>query len=267
MHIKAFHFLAAAGFSALGADAFSLHSATHTIARTTPTTTINLSKNKRTVAEPKAFRLFSEVDASNDSVAPLESIELTDEKIAEMLEVTFIKACLQLGTGYVDVLKLFLASTKAAYDRGIEVPTLLQSVADCPINTANRDLTKEEMNLRSGWISISYLTLETIMRLEGGNEIKKLSVPDEIRESFGAIIEEKVKKNLGLLEGSVSSDDPTPSDPQAAALFAYNMKIVEMTIANVDEIKFATETKPAIDEDAVGPPRPNIPGTYKLEIK
>ena len=70
----------------------------------------------------------------------LERIELTDDNIAEMIEVTFIKACFQLATGYVDMLKLFLASTSAAYERKIALPTLIKSVNDYPANTAGRDL-------------------------------------------------------------------------------------------------------------------------------
>jgi hypothetical protein len=204
--------------------------------------------------------LFSANEDASEDVAPLESIELTDEKIAEMMELTFVKSCLQLATGYVDVLKLFLASTIAAYDREISIPQLIKSLADCPGNTANRPLSKEEIDLRSSWIMISYLTLETMNRLEK-KEIIDMSVLDDIRESYGHIVEQMVKKSLGLADGDLEGD-ATPSDPQAAAIFAYNLKVIELTISNIEDAKFANEATPTIDEDGVGPPRPKIPGAY-----
>jgi hypothetical protein len=53
-----------------------------------------------------------------------------------------------------------------------------------------------------------------------------------------------------------------PSDPQEAAIFQYNIKVISLTISNVEEAKDADEKVPTIDEDGVGPPRPKIPGAY-----
>jgi hypothetical protein len=192
-------------------------------------------------------------------VKPLEAIELTNEKIAEMLEVTFIQACLQLATGYVDMLKLFLASASAGYDRAITIPQLMQMVADCPENTANRDLSEQEIELRSGWLSLSYLTLETIDRQEGKVELAELSIPNNMREEYGSIIEQKVRNFLGS-QSEVASEPASPSDPQQAAIFAYNLKVISFTLSNVEEARDANELAPTIDEDGVGPPRPKIPG-------
>ena len=203
-------------------------------------------------------------NSSNGTVpSPLEAIELTDDKIYEMLELTFIKSCLQLATGYVDVLKLFLASTIAAYERNISIPTLTQSVADCPTNTANRPLSNEEVDLRSGWITLAYLTVETINRLEN-KEVNDLSIPEDIRETYGGLVDQKVKQRLGLLDDDVDNfkEEAVPTDPQAAAIFAYNIKVIELTISNIEEAKVANEGSPTIDEDGIGPPRPKIPGAY-----
>ena len=47
-------------------------------------------------------------------------------------------------------------------------------------------------------------------------------------------------------------------DPSAAALLGYDVKVSSLTVSNIMEARLAI-----IDEDAVGPPRPNIPGAYK----
>ena len=41
--------------------------------------------------------------------------------VAQILEVTFVNACMQLATGYVDTLKLFIAAALTAYERGFTV--------------------------------------------------------------------------------------------------------------------------------------------------
>jgi len=202
-----------------------------------------------------------------DGVKPLDVIQLNDEKIAEMIEVTFIKACLQLATGYVDVLKLFLAATNSAYDRKISLPDLIKSVNDCPLNTANRDLSPQEIEVRSTWMTVSYLTLEAIDRLEDTQDedylksLDALDIPGDVRDTYGTTVEEIVRKEFGLGgESSSDADALSSSDPQTAALIAYNKKIISLTISNVKEARLANEA--VIKEDDVGPPRPNIPGTY-----
>mmetsp|Transcript_29230 Transcript_29230/g.44631 ORF Transcript_29230/g.44631 Transcript_29230/m.44631 type:complete len:323 (+) Transcript_29230:215-1183(+) len=236
-----------------------------------------------------------------NEIDELEIIELTDDKIAEMIEVTFIKACFQLATGYVDVLKLFLASTSAAYERKIALPALIQSVDDCPANTAGRDLSQQELEVRQMWIMICYLTLHTIDRLEYGEgesegdgdggsgegsstskevdvmkDLEALEISKEIRSQYGALVEPIVRRDLESLGGQqgegesesesveeLSNDVVAKSggDASAAALLGYVVKVSSLTVSNAMEARLANEK--LIDEDAVGPPRPNIPGAYK----
>jgi len=234
-----------------------------------------------------------------NEIDELEIIELTDDKIAEMIEVTFIKACFQLATGYVDVLKLFLASTSAAYERKIALPALIQSVDDCPANTAGRDLSQQELEVRQMWIMICYLTLHTIDRLEyvegegeggGGSgegsstskevdimkDLEALEISKEIRSQYGALVEAIVRRDLESLggqqgEGECESESveelskdvvaKSGGDASAAALLGYVVKVSSLTVSNAMEARLANEK--LIDEDAVGPPRPNIPGAYK----
>jgi hypothetical protein len=238
----------------------------HKVRQATATTTVlKLSSSPSNLNNSN--ERFSKKDEANKAI---EKIELTNEKNAEMLEVTFIKACLQLATGYVDILKLFIAAVNAGYNRGIPIPQLIQLVAQCPNNSANRELSKDEIDLRSRWMIVSYLTLETIDRLEGNKETVgakvDLQIPIEARDEFGPIIEEQVQKEvLGQLQdinsGKVKKTTDN-QDPQAAAIFAYCLKVISLTISNVKETRLANEKTPTIDEDGVGPPRPKIPGTY-----
>lgn len=224
--------------------------------------------------ESSSTLLRSSADGDEDEIDELERIELTDDKIAEMIEVTFIKACFQLATGYVDVLKLFIASTTAAYERKIALPTLIKSVDDCPANTAGRDLSQQELEVRQMWIMVCYLTLNTIDRLEGKVDMEDLEVLDiseESRSQYGALVEAIVRKELESLgqqdEGAsveeLSNEIVSNSggDPSAAALLGYVVKVSTLTVSNIMEARLANEK--LIDEDAVGPPRPNIPGAYK----
>lgn len=206
----------------------------------------------------------------DSEVKPIEKVELSNEKIYEMIELTFIKACFQLATGYVDMLKLFLAATNAAYDRGIPLPTLINGVDGCGQNSANRDLTKDETDVRSSWLTISYLTLETIDRIEGTNKLNSYDIPESFKQKYSHITNERVREEFKLADTGHPSDDggnhddgnhddSQENDPQTTALMPYNMQIISLTISNLKEARLSE--KKYIDEDEIGPPRPNIPGT------
>lgn len=201
---------------------------------------------------------------------------LSVEKISTLIEVTFIQSCLQIATGYVDILKLFLATLKAAYDQKIPMPTLIESVASMDItrNTANRPLMEEEISLRTLWMNIAYLTLECLYRMESNSaELefdsnmdealdKSLSVSLTTRGNYKFVIEEKVLKFLGRDAGS-NATPSTPGELDEAAMMEYSLKIIDLILVVVKEERFANEpSKSGLDGDGVGPPRPNIPGAY-----
>lgn len=85
-----------------------------------------------------------------------EEKELTPATIAEMIEVSFLQSCMQLSQGYIDVLKLFIVAVKAGYERDLSLGELHQLVVDCPVNSAGRDLVKEELGLRLEWMRVVY---------------------------------------------------------------------------------------------------------------
>ena len=87
---------------------------------------------------------------------------LTPEKVAELIEVSFVNGIIQLSQGYVDVLKLLIAAIQAGYNLGMTPGNLLDTVAECPEQTANRPLMDEEVALRTTWIQIVYLVLDHV---------------------------------------------------------------------------------------------------------
>ena len=79
-----------------------------------------------------------------------------------MIEVSFVNEVMQLSQGYVDVLKLFIVAVQSGYSPEIP-PTKLQKIVDqCPVQSANRPLMPEEIELRKTWMHIVYLVLDFV---------------------------------------------------------------------------------------------------------
>ena len=76
--------------------------------------------------------------------------------------MSFVQSCLQLSRGYVDVLKLFVVSVKAGYEKSISLRDLDRYVVDCPIKSAGRELVIEEVGLRSEWMGVVYGLLDAL---------------------------------------------------------------------------------------------------------
>lgn len=175
---------------------------------------------------------------------------------------------------YVDVLKLFLATLRAAYDKKITIPELVESVGQMDVsrNTAKRPLVDEEVSLRTLWMNLSYLTLESLDRIEGGKENlafdsnidaaleESLAVSLTTRGAYKFIVEERVNRFLGK-EVKESVNPSTPGELNEAAMMAYSLKIIDLMLVVVKEERLAND-KGGLDGNGVGPPRPNIPGIY-----
>jgi hypothetical protein len=122
--------------------------------------------------------LYSQPEAAPSSAtssaasAPKEEEEkdLTPETIAEMIEVSFLQGCMQLAQGYVDVLKLFIVAVKTGYEKKIPLDELNQLVQDCPVNSAGRDLMKEELELRREWMAVVYGMMVSLNNNEMGDQ-------------------------------------------------------------------------------------------------
>eukprot|EP00577_Skeletonema_sp_RCC1716_P017437 CAMPEP_0113414580 /NCGR_PEP_ID=MMETSP0013_2-20120614/24095_1 /TAXON_ID=2843 ORGANISM="Skeletonema costatum, Strain 1716" /NCGR_SAMPLE_ID=MMETSP0013_2 /ASSEMBLY_ACC=CAM_ASM_000158 /LENGTH=279 /DNA_ID=CAMNT_0000301451 /DNA_START=208 /DNA_END=1047 /DNA_ORIENTATION=+ /assembly_acc=CAM_ASM_000158 len=106
--------------------------------------------------------LYSQPSPTTTATTAAEDEELTPETIAEMIEVSFIQSCLQLSQGYVDVLKLFIVAVKTGYETNLSLEELHDLVQDCPVNSAGRDLMKEELALRREWMMMVYEMMKVL---------------------------------------------------------------------------------------------------------
>lgn len=121
--------------------------------------------------------LYSQPEAASSATAtsasastPEEEKDLTPDTIAEMIEVSFLQGCMQLAQGYVDVLKLFIVAVKTGYEKKIPLDELNQLVRDCPVNSAGRDLMKEELELRREWMAVVYGMMGALNNNEMGDQ-------------------------------------------------------------------------------------------------
>jgi len=176
------------------------------------------------------------------------------EEVAQVIEVSFVQACLQLAQGYVDVQKLFLAAVKSCYDKNVPLSLLLRTVNNTTTRSANRDLTDEEINVRSISMALVYLTLETKDRLEeieprcfnndpgaeGDDENNNVDAYlSGIAQTYGNDIEERVRDSLGMEKKNGSGEDvgaSTEKDPMQVALIAhYGKAVISLTMKVVND--------------------------------
>lgn len=206
-----------------------------------------------------------------------EAIGLTSEKIAEMIEVSFVNACMQLAQGYVDVLKLFIVGAKAGYENGITIPILMEELSKCPVQSANRPLMEEEENLRSLWVNLVYLTLGVVK-----HSSDDLTVVDTIDESttskytmlVSSVVKAIKKSNdeninrkitslsdvtqiLGDDDDSIEISELQSSDAMQNAILGQSIKLIGLTMTVLEEEQICFESG-----GQGTPPRPPIPGAF-----
>ena len=219
--------------------------------------------------------LFASTDAPDADAKE----ELTPAKIGEMIEVTFVNGVMQLSQGFIDVLKLFIVAVKAAYEQGIPVSSLLEEVAACPVQSANRPLMDEEVALRSSWMNVVYLVLE-----RAGHGTDDVAVGGTIDEAARSKYEDIVnvladakrkQEEEGSKEDKVASltldeifemgkssgasfDGLDLDDAMDKAIAQQCLKVMKTVFTVLDEERLCYE------EGGVGPaPRPPIPGAFK----
>jgi hypothetical protein len=207
--------------------------------------------------------------------------------IAELLEVSFVHACLQLRTGHVDVLKLFLASAIAGYEFGYSVvPQLSDALDTCSTtqNTAGRPLTNEEVELRQVWISLVYLVLLAIEHPKKQQQDKASAllggIPETIQSDYGVIVQQLAEAYCGDEESVVLSlselvarDDPfhsdtTTLDPMQRAIRSQCLRVISLTLQVLQEsAEAAVEGSSSNRSKSQQPPTPPIPGAFEQPTK
>ena len=195
----------------------------------------------------------------------------TPAGVAELLEVSFVHACMQLASGYVDVLKMFIACSVGAYEAGFSIASLLEELEqnkDMP-NTANRPLMDEEIMLRRDWLCVIYLTLAAMEHKSSrasplAVDAAKKSIPEDIQKRYGELVARvgeayKSSKTLSVEDLTSSGGGNKDLSPLEQAVLLQSLKVATLTPVVVEEAK---EAGGPTGKKEVKPPTPPIEGAF-----
>mmetsp|Transcript_32826 Transcript_32826/g.60509 ORF Transcript_32826/g.60509 Transcript_32826/m.60509 type:complete len:322 (+) Transcript_32826:24-989(+) len=240
-----------------------------------------------------SMSLFSQPQktTSTNNVSEEQPEELTPETIAEMIEVAFLQSCLQLSQGYIDVLKLFIVAVKAGYELPLPLEDLHRLVQECPVNSAGRELMKEEKALRLEWMTMVYEMLNALKSdvevesVDNDHDAAKfrisavvqamLSIQNGLQneeESTGGKIDATVALNTLSVEQALERspslsklNESLLSDPMGMAFLTNDIRVALMTFRVIEEERVCTEDASGRTTSGAGNrgevPRPPIPGT------
>eukprot|EP00628_Pelagophyceae_sp_CCMP2097_P037731 CAMPEP_0184244620 /NCGR_PEP_ID=MMETSP0977-20130417/978_1 /TAXON_ID=483370 /ORGANISM="non described non described, Strain CCMP2097" /LENGTH=256 /DNA_ID=CAMNT_0026549911 /DNA_START=29 /DNA_END=799 /DNA_ORIENTATION=- len=184
---------------------------------------------------------------------------------AALLEVSFVNACLQLASGYVDTLKLFIASATGAFECGLTVDALELELSMATTQTAGRPLAVEESDLRSVWLALVYLTLVHVGHPSQKLDVAGASVPAETAHKFEKFVSDIVAaegrghslQTLKLEEVLRREEGAPPLTQLENAVLSQSMRVVFLTLMVVGEISEARS------QGNNSRPGPQIPGTER----
>ena len=201
--------------------------------------------------------------------------ELSLSKIAELIDVSFVQACMQLAEGYVDVLKLFIASVQSAYQQGISPAVLIQEIDSISQPSAGRSLMPEEIRLRNTWIQVVYIMLASLSRSNPKTDSINVAynLDRDIEETYGKIAgilirrralsdEFKGQELLSATRQLVLGDDDSASSSQLEeTILLQSLRVMWLTMTVVEEVERCEGEFARMD--AKMPPKPPIPGAFE----
>jgi hypothetical protein len=102
------------------------------------------------------------------------------------IEASFVQAASGMnGANYEFGLLEFIRATRDAYDEGIMVPALNLELSMCQQYTAGRPLQPDEIDLRTVWLSLVYLTFERVgYASNAAGTFPGQSVAADLRQKF-----------------------------------------------------------------------------------
>ena len=248
-------------------------------------------------SQPEAASSSSAASAATSAPKGEDEKDLTPETIAEMIEVSFLQGCMQLAQGYVDVLKLFIVAVKTGYEKKIPLDELNQLVQDCPVNSAGRDLMKEELELRREWMAVVYGMMEALNNNEMGdlettsdtppttasssNDSSKTRVTQVVdsmlqlqrylqeeedqsggeQDSIVALTNLTVEQALQKLPTLSQLMDELESSPMEKAFLTNDIRVALLTFKVIEEEKICFEDRKGSLGTRSEIPRPPIEGT------
>jgi len=196
--------------------------------------------------------------SEEDSETPEEE-KLTLEKVAELIDTTFVNGCMQLAKGYVDVLKLLIVSIKSGYEMGVTPSDLIAKVEAVEDKAAGRALMAEEVRLRNAWIHVVYLVLSQADH-ETADDAVKEAIEDSVASAYAAKIP-ILKQRQDRAEEFRFDDllDSDGSDPVETAIMTQSLRVIWLTLVVLEEeercnTEFARQDAPM---------KPQIPGAFE----
>jgi len=159
------------------------------------------------------------------------------------IEATFVQAASgQGGANYEFALMEFVRAARDAFDEGIMVPALNLDLSMCQQYSAGRPLQPDEIDLRTVWLSLVYLTFERVgYESKSAGAFPGQSVAADLRQKFYTFTYDIVnaKKqgydlaNLKLEEVLQSSEEKTPMEQ---AVLSQAMRICYLAIQAAEEV-------------------------------
>lgn len=190
-----------------------------------------------------------------------EEKQLSLDTVAELIDTTFVNACMQLSKGYVDVLKLFIVSIKSGYELGILPLELIQRVDAVERKAAGRELMVEEIRLRNTWMQVVYLVLS-----KAGYSSPNVGVTDSIDNTIVAAYSDRIAMLVKRRESGedfraddLIDADADVADPAAGVIMAQSLRVVWLTLVVLEEEERCNSEFARQD----APMRPQIPGAFK----
>jgi hypothetical protein len=193
----------------------------------------------------------------------------TPAGISELLEVSFVKACMQLPLGYVDIMKMFIAASIAAYESNFALSRIQQELEACPRQTANRPLLPEEKKLRFQWLCMVYLTLVLMNHPSKATAGANTTYTENILADISAQLRDDYEKVIITILQAYQLERPIPSVESLKsssfdslsdldkAIFSQSLRVAILTPVVVQESMAATGKNNPLSSN-VRPPKPPI---------
>jgi hypothetical protein len=216
-----------------------------------------------------AVRSSSACAVRSSRLSMVESTKVLDTStVADMLEASFVRACMDLAKGLVDTLKLFIVAAKAGFEIGSTISEVSSELEACERQTAGRPLMPEELELRHLWYCLVYQTLAFVDHPTKVADVGE-TVGAELREKYAPLVEGVVVAHVqGRALQSLELSEflqPVPSDAVEKAVLSQSMRLIFLTLVVLKEEGEGIPIKPAggppTKRGYDGPPQPYIPGT------
>ena len=171
-------------------------------------------------------------------------------------------------------------AVKSGYEAKLSLNELETLVEECPVNTANRDLMKEEKELRSEWMCVVYEMLDGLTGdMKKESDASSESRVSQVVSSILAVrqqlqLEEEAsggKQDADAALASLSVSDTFARSEQLSKMKeacennpmdkAFLMNDVSVGVLTCKVLREERECGEGSSTNANEPPRPPIPGT------